>query len=133
MSPVPPGSYAYAIIDGSRNKHTLQIKEALHILLAGWDRLFNRDCGTATSECWRCTTVRSIAPPSLDDLLVLTFHSTTCIVLLVSYVLCISSTSVVLFYPDEGSDTGAETSVFCIINFLGWNSRIHSIVHTVRL
>ena len=41
------------IIDGSRNKHILQIKEALHIQLAGWDRLFNRDSGTITSECWR--------------------------------------------------------------------------------
>ena len=68
------------IIDGSRNKHILQIKEALslHIQLAGWDRLFNRDCGTATSECRRFILIRhcirSIAPPSLDDLLVLTMH-----------------------------------------------------------
>ena len=89
-------------IDGSRNKHILQIKEALHIQLAGWDRLFNRDSGTITSECWRPILMRhiarSIAPPTL-----MTFHSTTYIVLqLILFYLCymssvLSFTSVVLF------------------------------------
>ena len=36
----------------------LQIKEALHIQLAGWDRLFNRDCGTVTSDYWRSILMR---------------------------------------------------------------------------
>ena len=38
-----------------------------------------------------------------------------------------SSTSVVLFYSDKGSDTAAETSVFCIIKFLCQNSKIYSV------
>ena len=46
------------IIDSAKNKHTLQIKEALHIQLAGRDRLFNRDCGVATSECWSSIIMR---------------------------------------------------------------------------
>ena len=53
----------------------LQIKEALHIQLAGRDRLFNRDCGVATSECWRSIMMRHCkrtAPPLLYNLYVLT-------------------------------------------------------------
>ena len=63
------------ISDGSKNKHILQIKEALHIQLAGQDRLFNKDCGVATSECWRSIMMRHCkrtAPPLLYNLYVLT-------------------------------------------------------------
>ena len=45
------------------------------------------------------------------------------------YSLCIFlNLSCTVFYSDEGSDTAADTLVFCIIKFLCQNSGIHSIV-----
>ena len=88
--------YCSSALEGYRSKQDCRYWHPVNIF---WQILwlYWTDCSIGTvvltplsvRDLFWCTTVRSIAPPSLDDLFVLIFHSTTCIVLLVSYVLCI--------------------------------------------
>ena len=123
------------IFDGSKNKHVLQIKEALHIQLAGWDRLFNRYCGTATLECWRSILVHQCKKhialhPHWTTSLFWPFLSTTwmycsnCIICPLYFFL----PSVVLFTLIKAAILLPKRQcIFCIIKpSLGRNSGIHS-------